>query len=257
VWRREGWEAWRWAFLFTPPPPLFTHVAAAPLFAPLTVPPLPPFPISEVKGISEAKVLKLKELAKGLVPLDFKTAADALEDRKTMITLTTGSTELDKLLEGGIESGSVTEAFGEFRTGKTQLCHTLCVTCQMPISDGGAEGKAIYVDTEGTFRPKRLQVREVDGREGVEGWSSDDISSSGRYVLMRLARSATRAQWHAHRVQFARSSHKMTGSESVIHSPLGPPCSHRLPPCCSHRAPLCSHYMLGRRSRSASGWILR
>ena len=73
--------------------------------------------------------------------MDFKTAADALEDRKSLVTLTTGSTELDKLLEGGIETGSLTEVFGEFRTGKTQLCHTLCVTCQMPISEGGAEGK--------------------------------------------------------------------------------------------------------------------
>jgi DNA repair protein RAD51 len=65
---------------------------------------------------------------------------------------------LDKLLEGGVETGSITEVFGEFRTGKTQLCHTLCVTCQMAVSEGGAEGKAIYIDTEGSFRPARLQA---------------------------------------------------------------------------------------------------
>ena len=75
-----------------------------------------------------------------------------------LVTLTTGSVELDKLLEGGIETGSITEVFGEFRTGKTQLCHTLCVTCQMAVTEGGAEGKAIYIDTEGTFRPNRLQA---------------------------------------------------------------------------------------------------
>jgi len=86
-------------------------------------------------------VIKLKDIVKTMVPMDFKTAADALEDRQQLVTLTTGSTELDKLLEGGIETGSLTEVFGEFRTGKTQLCHTLCVTCQMPISEGGAEGK--------------------------------------------------------------------------------------------------------------------
>jgi DNA repair protein RAD51 len=112
----------------------------------------------DVKGISEAKVLKLKELVKQFVPMDFKTAADALEDRKALVTLSTGSTELDKLLEGGVETGSITEVFGEFRTGKTQLCHTLCVTCQMAITEGGAEGKAIYIDTEGSFRPSRLQA---------------------------------------------------------------------------------------------------
>ena len=97
--------------------------------------------LTEVRGLSEAKVLKLKEIVKTMVPMDFKTAADALEDRKALVTLTTGSTELDKLLEGGIETGSLTEVFGEFRSGKTHLCHTLCVTCQMPVSEGGAEGK--------------------------------------------------------------------------------------------------------------------
>ena len=54
--------------------------------------------------------------------------------------VTTGSKELDKLLNGGIETGSITEMFGEFRTGKSQLCHTLAVTCQLPIDMGGAEG---------------------------------------------------------------------------------------------------------------------
>lgn len=48
---------------------------------------------------------------------------------------------------------SITEAFGEFRTGKTQMSHTLCVTAQLPVSMGGAGGKAAYIDTEGCFRP--------------------------------------------------------------------------------------------------------
>jgi DNA repair protein RAD51 len=117
--------------------------------------------LSDVKGISDAKVTKLKEIVKAMVPMDFKTAADALEDRKALVTLSTGSNELDKLLEGGIETGSITEVFGEFRTGKTQLAHTLCVTCQMAVTEGGAEGKAIYIDTEGSFRPHRLQAIAV------------------------------------------------------------------------------------------------
>jgi hypothetical protein len=37
----------------------------------------------------------------------------------------------DILSTGGIETGSITEIYGEFRSGKTQLCHTLCVTCQV------------------------------------------------------------------------------------------------------------------------------
>ena len=52
--------------------------------------------------------------------------------RKNVIRITTGSPVLDQLLGGGIESMSLTQAFGEFRTGKTQLAHTLCVTTQLP-----------------------------------------------------------------------------------------------------------------------------
>ena len=51
---------------------------------------------------------------------------------------------------------SITEVFGEFRTGKTQMAHTLCVTAQLPRSAGGGEGKACYIDTEGTFRPEKI-----------------------------------------------------------------------------------------------------
>jgi len=70
--------------------------------------------------------------------------------------LSSGCREVDKLLGGGFETGSITEMYGEFRTGKTQLCHTLAVTCQLPISIGGGEGKCLWIDTEGTFRPERL-----------------------------------------------------------------------------------------------------
>jgi DNA repair protein RAD51 len=70
---------------------------------------------------------------------------------------------------GGIETGAITEMFGEFRTGKSQLCHTLAVTCQLPVSMGGGEGKCLYIDTEGTFRPVRLlAVAERFGLNGEE-----------------------------------------------------------------------------------------
>jgi hypothetical protein len=40
-----------------------------------------------------------------------------------------------------IMAESMTEVFGEFRTGKTQMAHTLCVIAQLPRDMGGAEGK--------------------------------------------------------------------------------------------------------------------
>ncbi|XP_078590114.1 DNA repair protein RAD51 homolog 1 isoform X3 [Branchiostoma floridae x Branchiostoma japonicum] len=109
-----------------------------------------------IKGISEAKADKILAEACKLVPMGFTTATDFHARRSEMISITTGSKELDKLLQGGIETGSITEMFGEFRTGKTQLCHTLAVTCQLPVDQGGGEGKCLYIDTEGTFRPERL-----------------------------------------------------------------------------------------------------
>lgn len=73
-----------------------------------------------------------------------------------MISLTSGSKELDEILGGGFEAGSITELFGDIRTGKTQMCHQLAVTCQLPASRGGCDGKCLYIDTEGTFRPERI-----------------------------------------------------------------------------------------------------
>ena len=110
----------------------------------------------EVKGISEAKADKIIAQAAQIVPMGFCSATDYHQQRQDIVYLTTGSTELDKLLGGGIETGSITEIFGEFRTGKTQLCHTLSVSCQLPIDRGGAEGKCLWIDTEGTFRPERI-----------------------------------------------------------------------------------------------------
>jgi len=121
----------------------------------------------QIKGISEAKCDKILAEASKLVPMGFTTASEFNQRRSEIIYITTGSNELNKLLGGGFETGSITEIFGEFRTGKTQLCHTLAVTCQLPIDQGGGEGKCLYIDTEGTFRPERLLA--VAQRYGLNG----------------------------------------------------------------------------------------
>lgn len=76
-------------------------------------------------------LFNFKAEAHKLVPMGFTTATEFHQKRSEIIQLTTGSKELDRLLGGGIETGSITEIFGEFRTGKSQLCHTLAVTCQV------------------------------------------------------------------------------------------------------------------------------
>ena len=112
--------------------------------------------LCEVKGISEAKAIKFQAAASQLCQMGFCTAAEHAEVRAGVAYVTTGSKELNGIMQGGFETGSITELFGEFRTGKTQLCHTICVTCQLPMEQGGGAGKALYIDTEGTFRPERI-----------------------------------------------------------------------------------------------------
>jgi DNA repair protein RAD51 len=125
------------------------HTVQAVAYAPMKA-------LLAVKGVSEAKAEKIMDKAATLVPMNFVTGSEIAQQRQNLVHITTGSGELDKLLDGGFETGSLTEMFGEFRTGKTQLCHQLCVTAQLPHDQGGGQGKVIFIDTEGTFRPERI-----------------------------------------------------------------------------------------------------
>ncbi|KAK4876787.1 hypothetical protein RN001_009293 [Aquatica leii] len=114
--------------------------------------------LSEIKGFDDAKIDRIKNACKKIsLANGFTTALDVVDQRKQIFKLTTGSQQLDKLLGGGIESMAITEVFGEFGTGKTQLSHTLCVTAQMPGHNGYIGGRVIFIDTEHTFRPDRLR----------------------------------------------------------------------------------------------------
>jgi len=119
-----------------------------------------------IKGLSEAKIDKIVEAARKLTEAGFVTGVTCMEQRKKVLRITTGCAAFDTLLGGGIESMSITEAFGEFRTGKTQLAHTLCVTAQLPTSMRGGDGKVIFVDTESTFRPER--IKSIAERYGLD-----------------------------------------------------------------------------------------
>jgi len=83
--------------------------------------------------------------------LDIKDIKDRI-----ILSFTTGSKRLDEFLTGGYKLGTINEIYGEFGTGKTQLCHQLAVNVQLPKDKGGLEANAVYIDTEGTFRPERI-----------------------------------------------------------------------------------------------------
>ncbi len=116
----------------------------------------PPRIIKDESGLGDKTIEKLIKASMEQLGLGFKSAEAVWEHRKNISRVTTGSQELDDVLHGGVETGSVIEFFGEYRTGKTQIMHQLCVNVQLPKEKGGLEGRALYIDTEGTFRPERI-----------------------------------------------------------------------------------------------------
>ncbi|MHA1786504.1 MAG: DNA repair and recombination protein RadA [Candidatus Helarchaeota archaeon] len=112
-------------------------------------------------AIGEATCSKIIQSAREKMNIGFESASQVLEKRKHRSVFTTGSTQLDGLLNGGCETKALIEVYGEFRTGKTQIAHQICVTVQLPLDKGGLNAGALYIDAEGTFRPERLlQIAE-------------------------------------------------------------------------------------------------
>jgi DNA repair protein RadA len=110
----------------------------------------------EPAGISEKKAFSIIEEARSNIGVSFIRADELLEMRKSVLRLTSGSKVIDALLDGGLETQTITEFYGEYGTGKSQICHQLCVNVQLPPERGGLNGAALYVDSENTFRTERI-----------------------------------------------------------------------------------------------------
>ncbi|WXG40571.1 MAG: DNA repair and recombination protein RadA [Candidatus Freyarchaeum deiterrae] len=115
-----------------------------------------PKELAKAADIGESTATRIIEAAREQLNIGFISAQEFLNQRRKLSQITTGTKNLDQLLGGGVEAKGITEFFGEFRTGKTQICHQLSVTVQLPEELGGLGGVAVYIDTEGTFRPERL-----------------------------------------------------------------------------------------------------
>ncbi len=121
-----------------------------------------PVELGEISSMTSETCEKIvttarKQLAEnGTITKDFTTAAEIYKRRQNIGKITTSTDALDKLLGGGIETQALTEIYGEFGSGKTQFCHTMCVTVQKSKEEGGLDGGVLYIDTEGTFRPERV-----------------------------------------------------------------------------------------------------
>ena len=124
-----------------------------------------PSDLSEIAGVSPAVARKIIQAGRKMLDLGFVDGTEYAKKRESIHYITTGSKNFDALLGGrGIESRSITEAFGAYGSGKTQVALTLAVNVQLPIEQGGANGKCVFIDTEGTFRPSRIkQIAEKLG----------------------------------------------------------------------------------------------
>ena len=124
-----------------------------------------PNELADIAGVGAGVARKAIQAARKMLDLGFQDGLEYAKKRSNIITIITGSKNLDNLLGGrGVESRAITEAFGAYGSGKTQLGSTLAVNVQLPVEQGGANGKCVFIDTEGTFRPERIrQIAEAIG----------------------------------------------------------------------------------------------
>ncbi|MGB3458604.1 MAG: DNA repair and recombination protein RadA [Halobacteriota archaeon] len=124
-----------------------------------------PMELVATAEIGEATASKIISAAREAADIGgFETGDKILERRHNIGKLSTGSKSLDDLIGGGLETQAITEFYGEFGSGKTQIAHQLAVNVQLPPEKGGLNGSVIIIDTENTFRPDRIK----DMSEGVE-----------------------------------------------------------------------------------------
>ncbi len=153
-----------------------------------------PAELSTISGISESSALKIIQHARKLANIGgFESGDKVLERRKNVRKITTGSQALDRLLGGGIETQAITELFGEFGSGKTQICHQLAVNVQLPEEKGGLDGSAIIIDTENTFRPERIiqmaKAKDLDPNEVLKNvYVAQAYNSNHQMLLVDNAR---------------------------------------------------------------------
>ena len=124
-------------------------------------------------GLESSAAIKIVRAARQTIHVDLLTAKQLYDKRQSLLRLSTGSENLNKLLGGGLETQAMTEFIGEFGTGKTQLCMTFCITAQLPTQQGGFDAKVLFLDSEGTFAPQRIhqiaQAMSLDADKVLEG----------------------------------------------------------------------------------------
>ena len=132
-----------------------------------------PHELSELSGINVDKATEAIKAANDAVTLNYQTGTQVSAKRKDLGKISTNCKDLDELIGGGIETGAITETYGRFASGKSQLGFQLAVDVQLPKDKGGLEGGCLFIDTEGTFRPERIEsiakAKGLDSEKALEG----------------------------------------------------------------------------------------
>lgn len=146
-------------------PAVSAKLESAGVFDMMSLAVMSPGALGDAAGVSSAVARKAIQAARNILDLGFVDGMEFSAKRANVSNVTTGSKNIDELLGGkGLESRAITEAFGAYGSGKTQLGLTLAVRTQLPVEQGGANGKCVFIDTEGTFRPARVkQIAEGMG----------------------------------------------------------------------------------------------
>ena len=113
-----------------------------------------PGQLIEATGMKDSAVKKMIAAARASLKMGFESGIDLLKRRESVERVPTGSKALDDLVGGGFETGAITECFGEFGSGKTQIGLALSVNAQKLKSE--KEPIVVFIDTENTFRPERI-----------------------------------------------------------------------------------------------------
>ncbi|MCQ4332182.1 DNA repair and recombination protein RadA [Natronomonas sp. F2-12] len=116
-----------------------------------------PGELSNTADVGESNANDIIQAAREAADIgSFETGSDVLERREQIGKLEWLIPEIDDMLGGGVETQSITEVYGEFGAGKSQVTHQLAVNVQLPADAGGLHGRCVFIDSEDTFRPERI-----------------------------------------------------------------------------------------------------
>jgi DNA repair protein RadA len=115
-----------------------------------------PAELASIAEIGEGQARKIINAVRNMLSIGFESADKIMKRKQAASKITTGVSAINTLLGGGVETQAITEAYGQFASGKSQLSFMLSVSVQLPKDKGGLGKNCLFIDTENTFSPNRI-----------------------------------------------------------------------------------------------------